>query len=151
MAPQAHSVMLETDPPELAEQARRIQGELSRALGTGPLTGEYVPPLDIFESDQAIELVVDLPGVDPSALQIVSKGGLLLVAGIKTPRRPRGDSSFHLLERGYGRFARTVRFSRACDPSRATARLAGGELRISVPRVVERRGGLITIPLTEPA
>jgi hypothetical protein len=37
-----------------------------------------------------------------------------LIAGQKMPRRS-GDASFHLVERGYGRFARVVRLTTACD------------------------------------
>jgi HSP20 family molecular chaperone IbpA len=55
-------------------------------------------------------------------------------------RRGGVDSSFHLVERGFGRFARTVRIGRACDGSRAHARLVKGELRISIPKIAERRG-----------
>jgi HSP20 family molecular chaperone IbpA len=67
------------------------------------------------------------------------------VAGDKAPRRGRGDSSFHLVERGFGRFARIVRFSTPCDAGRGRAVLEKGELRISLPKVTERRGRAIPI------
>ena len=51
-----------------------------------------------------------------------------------------------LVERGFGRFARTVRFTTPCDTAHATAVLEKGELRISLPKIAERRGR--TIPIT---
>ena len=72
-------------------------------------------------------------------------------AGEKTARRARTESTFHLVERGYGRFARVVRLARACDTSRARATLADGELHISLPKIAERRGKAITIKMGDMA
>ena len=69
----------------------------------------------------------------------------MLIAGEKIPRRGRGDSSFHLVERGYGRFARVARLTKPCDSSQARATLVDGELRISLPKIADRRGRAATI------
>jgi HSP20 family molecular chaperone IbpA len=53
-----------------------------------------------------------------------------------------------LVERGFGRFARAVRLGRACDASRARAAFDRGELRISIPKIADRRGRARTIPIT---
>jgi HSP20 family protein len=71
----------------------------------------------------------------------------VLVAGEKPPRRARGESSFHLVERGYGRFARVVRIGAPCDVGSATAQFVQGELRISLPKMNDRRGRTIQIPI----
>jgi HSP20 family protein len=117
-------------------------------LGRAALTGECSPPLDVLETDDATEIVVDIPAVAPDAVRVVAKGNAVLIVGEKTLRRSRGDASFHLVERGYGRFARVVRLTAASDMSRARATMRAGELRISVPKVKERRGRTITIPLS---
>jgi HSP20 family protein len=79
---------------------------------------------------------------------VLSKGDTLLIVGEKAPRRPRRESTFHLVERGYGRFARVVRLARACDMSNARATMTHGELRVSVPKIDERRGRTIVIEVT---
>src|SRR5205823_2431675 len=114
------------------------------------LTGECSPAIDVFETDEAIEITADLPGVPPSALRVMMKGDAVLVAGEKGAHRSHRESSFHLVERAFGRFARTVRLGRACDASRAHARLASGELRITIPKIAERRGQTIQIPVEAP-
>jgi HSP20 family molecular chaperone IbpA len=86
---------------------------------------------------------VDLPGVEPAAVRVIIKGGAALIIGEKTrggekaPLSGRAESTFHLVERGFGRFARTVRFGRACDAATARATLSDGELRISIGRSIQ--------------
>jgi HSP20 family protein len=132
---------------DFADEVRRIFQELGRALGTDVLAGECTPPLDVYETEQAVEITMDLPGVAPAALRIVVKGSTVLIAGEKAPRRGRGDASFHLVERGFGRFARTVRLLVACDAGNARATLGDGELRVVLPKVRDRRGRAIEVKL----
>ena len=56
-------------------------------------------------------------------------------------------ASYHLAERSYGRFARVVNLTGAFDGTKARARVAGGQLRVVLPLVEERRGRLIAIPV----
>ena len=139
--------MLPSDAGDLGEEARRIFSELDRSGGATGLTGECAPAIDVFESDDALEVFVDLPGVAARAIRIVVKGQTLLVAGEKAPRRGRGDASFHLVERGFGRFASAVRLSVPCNAAAARALLVNGELRITLPKIVERRGRAIQITI----
>jgi HSP20 family protein len=147
MRSRIHAVVLPSEAGEFAEDIRRIFAELGRTLGE-QLTGECAPAVDVYETDETIEITADLPGIDPDALSIVAKGATILLAGLKIPRRARGDSSFHLVERGYGRFARVIRLPAACDSSRARASIVDGELRLSLPKIVERRNAAIRIPIT---
>src|SRR5258706_2550451 len=115
------------------------------------MVGMYVecaPPLDIVETDDRVELVMDIPGVPAASVEIVLSGNVLLIAGQKLPPFcEHGDAAFHIAERSFGRFARAVSLEGAFDAGRATAALAAGELRIVVPRVAERRGQEIPIPI----
>jgi len=144
MRSRIHAVVLPGEVGDFVEEVKQIYRELGRSIGD-TVVGECSPALDVFETDESIEVAVDLPGVDAVSIRVVTKGNSLLVAGEKSPRRGRGDSSFHLVERGYGRFARAVRLSVACDTTRAHAKLVGGELRVSIPKIAERRGRLIPI------
>jgi HSP20 family protein len=105
----------------------------------------------VYETDEALEVRADLPGVEPGSVRLVVKGQVLLIAGEKAPRRGRGESTFHLVERGYGRFARTVRLAVPCDSGSAQATLANGELRLTLPKLADRRGQSISIPIRVPS
>ncbi len=145
MRSRVQAIAIPAEIGDFADEIRRTFLELGRAFGAESLAGECSPPVDVYETDEALEVVVDLPGVDPAAVRIITKGDSLLVVGDKTPRRARGESSFHLVERGYGRFARVVRLGRACDTSKARARIVNGELQITLPKMTERRGKPIAI------
>jgi HSP20 family protein len=140
MRSRVHAVLLPSEVGEFADEVRRIFLELGRAFGAESLAGECSPAIDVFETDESMEVTVDLPGVAPSAVRLLMKADTLLVAGEKAARRGQRDSSFHLVERDFGRFARAVPLGRPCDASRARARFSNGELRITVPKIAERRG-----------
>jgi HSP20 family protein len=146
MRSRLHAVVLPSEPGEFTDDVRRIFFELGRTSGE-MLTGECSPALDVYETDETIEITMDLPGVARDAVRVVGKGQAILIAGEKAPRRSRGDSSFHLVERGYGRFARAVRLTTACDTSRARATITDGELRVSLPKIIDRRSRVIPIPI----
>lgn len=129
---------------DLSDDLRRIFQELDRQGGR-PATaaaGQCTPALDVLETDETVEIVMDLPGVAPSSVRVVLKGGVVLVAGEKVSLSPAGTvaGDFHLVERGFGRFARAVRIAAAFDGSHATAQVSAGELHIVLPRIHERRG-----------
>jgi HSP20 family protein len=148
MRPRVHTVALPSEIGDFADEVRRVFLELGLPFGAESLAGECSPAVDVYETDDTFEIAVDLPGVDPGALRLLAKGDSLLIAGEKSARRARTDSSFHLVERGYGRFARVVRFSRGCDAAKARATLKDGALRISLPKIADRRGRAIQIAIT---
>jgi HSP20 family protein len=145
--PRIHAIAFPSEIGDFADEVRRVFLELGRVFSGESLAGECSPAVDVFETDDALEIAIDLPGVDPVAIRVVAKGESILIAGEKAARRARGESSFHLVERGYGRFARVVRLARACDTSKARATLVDGVLRISVPKIAERREKAITIAI----
>jgi len=140
-----HAVLLPSEVGEFADEVRRIFLELGRTFGAESLAGECSPAIDVFETDETIEVTVDLPGIAPSTVRLLMKADTLLIAGEKTARRGQRESSFHLVERDFGRFARTVRLGRPCDASRARAQFSNGELRITIPKIAERRGRTLQI------
>ena len=98
--------------------------------------------LDVFETQDALDLVLDVPGVPAANIRILVKSGVVIVAGEKDRPEPKrqGSASYHLVERDFGRFARAVRIHVAVDAAKAAATLRDGELRIVLPKIAERRG-----------
>ena len=133
---------------EMNEELRRLVDLLETDGQAAGVAGECAPPFDVLESATAVEIVMDVPGVDRDTLQIVFARGMVLIAGIKRASLcSHADAAFHLAERAFGRFARGVRISGAVDAGRAKATLVAGELRIVLPRLDERRGAQIIIPI----
>ena len=147
-----------SDLGHLAEDIRRLFEDLDRTMcgASGYASGECTPPLDVFETDRALEVRMDVPGVLPASLRVLFKHGVLIIAGVKAPvdATPQGSATFHLVEREFGRFARAVRLNGAVEVAGARARLVQGELRVVVPKLTDRRGRELRIPVesgpTEP-
>jgi HSP20 family protein len=117
--------------------------------GSGP--AECVPAMDVFETASGLEIIADVPGVRADSIRVVYAQGGVAIAGQKVPRScEHRDVAFHLAERAFGRFARGIRLSGAFDAGRARATLTTGELHIVLPRIEERRGRQIRIPITTP-
>jgi len=84
------SVLMTPEFGELTEDVRRLFRELDQQGGTASaaVAGQCAPALDVLETDEAIEIVVDLPGVPRDALRVLLKGDVLVVAGEKIPLSP---------------------------------------------------------------
>jgi len=139
------------EPQDLPEDVRQLFEAIGRkAERSQPSQSvECSPPLDVLETAAGVEILMDLPAVPADALQVVFSRGVLLVAGHKPAPQcaHRTEAAFHVAERAFGRFARIVRLDGSFAAEQAVATLAAGELRISVPRISDRRGREIRIPV----
>ncbi len=141
-----------SDQDSLAADVRAIFEELARQLphDQRAYSGECHPAIDVRENDAAVQVIVDVAGVPPTALRVRFRAGVLLVAGEKAPPADNGHHSFHLVERAFGRFARAVRLAGAFDVTACRATLRDGELTIILPKRTERRGQAHDIAITVP-
>jgi HSP20 family protein len=141
------AVALPAEVGEFADDVQQIFNELGGSFGPESLVGECAPALDVYETDEQLEIAMDLPGVDAVAVRIIIRGSAVLIAGEKAARRGQGDANFHLVERGFGRFVRLVRLTTPCETARTRATLVNGELRITVPKMADRRGQPIRVSI----
>lgn len=139
--------LLRQEAANLAEDAKRLLLELDRDVpGAATSSGECRPSIDILETASTVEVVVDVAGVPKDALRVAIRRDTVLVVGAKLGL-PSPASRIHVAERSYGRFARAVRIGRAIDSRLARAVVANGQLRVTLPRVDDRRGVLIDVPV----
>jgi len=144
-------VLLSSEVRDFTEEVGRLFEDLERSIGSSRRApaGHCTPVLDVRETVDALEVVVDLPGVAPEFVRVLIKNGTVVVVGEK--RSPysagSGDATFHLVERSFGRFARAVKLESAVDAGRARAILSNGELRVSIPKLDDRRGKDILVPV----
>jgi len=92
---------------ELLDTAERLNRTffLRRASTARPV---WEPPVDVFESEQAIWIVVALPGVDPARVELTVEGRELVVAGERSRPRECAHLPVRRLEIPAGRFERRV-------------------------------------------
>ncbi|MCL2029708.1 MAG: Hsp20/alpha crystallin family protein [Deltaproteobacteria bacterium] len=93
----------------------------------------FSPVVDIWETDEGLQLVADLPGVAPEDLTVDLSGGTLTISGRITPS-PAGRKAL-LTEYETGHFYRQFSLSEGLDQSGITAALKEGVLRLTLPRL----------------
>lgn len=94
----------------------------------------FTPPIDIFETDEGLVLLADLPGVTPDTLELQVQDNKLTLFGRVAPQAPE---SARLMHREYqvGHFLRSFILSDEVDHERISAKLNNGVLEVMLPRL----------------
>jgi HSP20 family protein len=122
-----------------------IEGYLRQLLGkeaaaASPWDETDFPPLDIYDTQEGIVIEAELPGIDLASLEVTITGGTLIIEGLKEEVLDQGRVNFLCMERTFGAFRKMIPLLQPIDPSRTRARYRLGVLRITVPKVSEKRG-----------
>ena len=145
---------------ELSEQLRAhlrrmlVRLDELRALAASPNT--WTPPVDVYETEDAVLVSFEVPGVTLDQLRIKVLDSVLKVEGRKERPNPTGKLMsederpirFLCLERSYGSFGFSISIRWPIEADRVTAQLADGLLQIHLPKT-KTCGKEITIPITE--
>jgi HSP20 family protein len=120
---------------ELHREMNRLFDDASRGLAGGrDTTGMALmaPRMDIHESENALELTAELPGVSQNDVDLRIEGDVLTVRGEK--RNERQDKQAHVVERSYGSFQRSLQLPFAPDPAQVEASFDHGVLTVVLPK-----------------
>jgi HSP20 family protein len=111
--------------------------DLNRLFTSQPgVPTTFVPPADVIVDEQGVTVQMDVPGVRPDKLEIELENDVLTVRGERTfpYATDEGDRAVRRVERGFGRFERSLRVPRGLDPESVEASLADGVLTLRIPR-----------------
>ena len=101
--------------------------------GTGA-TGTWEPPVDIYETDDALVLEVELPGVSTDAISVELHEHTLSLSGERT-REPAVTGGQYQREEGrYGAFQRAFRLPTIVDQAKVKATYKNGVLALRLPK-----------------
>lgn len=104
-------------------------------FGTSIETAAFTPHLDISEDDHNFMVAVELPGMEEKEIDLEIKDGNLLIKGEKKfERDEKSKEGYHLVERSYGSFLRTVPLGFDVEPQAIEAVYKKGVLKITVPK-----------------
>ncbi len=95
---------------------------------------EYQPPMDVYETDKAIVVEMELPEVDISLIKIISEGNRLIIEGVKDYSINLERVRFLRLERFKGPFRRVVVLPFTPEPEAIRAVMKKGILKIEVKK-----------------
>lgn len=95
----------------------------------GMLAGE------VEETTKDLLVRIEVPGMRKEDCQISIEGNLLVVKGEKHSEREHRDSTYHVRERAYGAFERSVHLPRTVDSDKAQASYKDGVLMVRLPKL----------------
>jgi HSP20 family molecular chaperone IbpA len=108
---------------------------------SGPV---YTPAVDIFETEGAITVMADMPGVEPENLTIDLRESVLTLVG-RIPSAEDNREDVILREHCTGTFLRQFTLSEAIDQSKIDAKLSDGVLRLELPKVEKAKPRQISV------
>ncbi len=125
-----------------SDENKSLEKSASRApeqTYNGPV---YSPAVDIFESDDRISLLADMPGVKPKDLKIDLRDNTLTLSGrVDVP----ADQASILTEYESGTYFRQFTLSEMIDQAKIDAKLADGVLRLDLPKLERAKPRQITV------
>jgi HSP20 family protein len=121
--------------PRLQEDINRLFGN-ARENESSSATAMWIPLVDIHEYADRFELYVDLPGVDPSSVDLTLDGGILTLSGERPePTRKVGEEAQgRRIERGHGQFHRRFVLPDTVDGEKVNATGSHGVLTVTIPK-----------------
>jgi HSP20 family protein len=138
-----------TEMERLVEMARERGGRALDAVGIkNPPRAEF-PAIDLTETNDAIHLVADLPGVDADLLDVNVTGQTLRVRGTASLLPIGQGGTLHRAERHVGTFERTLMLPCSVDADAAHAEFKNGVLHVRLPKIAEEVGRKIRVRTDE--
>ena len=104
----------------------------------------YVPATDIYETDDALTVVMEIPGVDRQHVNVSLENSTLRIEARIDPADYEGMEPLYT-EYGVGNYARSFELSNKVDRDRISAEVADGVLTLTLPKVKETQPRSIPI------
>lgn len=131
-----------------------IQDELNRLFGrtftgvepTRPTAaGAWMPPMDVYETEDKIVATIELPGIDPKDVEVAVEDSTLTVSGSREFSSEIQEENVHRIERRYGSFSRAITLPPTADTEKVEAAFDKGVLTVEVPKVEKAKPKKIQI------
>ena len=120
---------------QMLARAERLHREVFNAPSPSRSAAvSWEPPVDVLETEDAVLVLVALPGVDPEQVQLVIRNGVLLIAGERVLPRELATAIIHRIELPQGRFERQIRLPAGTYEAPVSA-VADGCLIVKLPKV----------------
>jgi len=133
----------------------RNQFALDRAMNrffemdSEPLPSGF--PLDVIENDQEYVVKASVAGFDPEKIEITYDDNTLSIKGeIEEENKEAADGKYHIRERSYGSFYRSISMPGVIDPEGITAETENGILVVHMPKKPETQPRKIAVASREP-
>lgn len=128
-------------PQELQVQQKR---ELEKKQESTAPARFFVPTTDIFETEESLSLVVEMPGVDKSKVDVSVEDGVLTIQGQLDFTKYEGMQPVYA-EYSIGHYRRSFTLSNKVDQGRISAEMKDGVLTLVLPKAEEAKPRRIAV------
>ena len=128
---------------------RRFDGNLAVAPSSWK-SFNWSVALDVVENDDEFIVKASLPGINPDDLEITFSDNKLTIKGEVTEEEELEEVHYHLRERRYGSFTRSIKLPSGIEADKIVAKYDSGVLNLHLPKVEEVKPKKITIKTSSP-
>lgn len=107
--------------------------------------GDWQPSVDISETEDALEVKVDLPGIKPEDVDISVTDNRLTIQGERKEEKETKEKTVHRIERRYGSFLRTITMPPGAEADKVSAESDNGVITIKVPKAPEAKAKKVAV------
>jgi HSP20 family protein len=101
--------------------------------------GQFAMPIDLRETDDQFIVEATLPGVKPEDIDVTVHGNQLQIQGEMKQEQEQKDERYHLRERRFGRFARTLALPTNIQADQVSCEYRDGMLKVTLPKAEAAR------------
>ena len=109
----------------------RIRDRYSGDFFPAAFGDEWIPPLDLADNGDCFVAEIEVPGVRPRNIDIAVTAEKLTISGEKKQKKVE-EEGYHLIERRYGKFSRSIHLPSSVNPDQVEAHYKDGVLRITM-------------------
>jgi HSP20 family protein len=110
-----------------------------------PMEMEFAPAMDVKETADQVVVKAEVPGIDAKEINISITGDVLTIKGEKKSEREEKEENYHMVERSYGSFSRSLVLPAAVNQDKIEASYDKGVLTITCPKKEEVKPKAIEI------
>lgn len=129
----------------LSDRLNRMFEEMSGFNADNEITGSWTPAVDVYESENAIEIKADLPGMTEKDIDVSVENNTLTIKGERKFENEEKRENYHRVERQYGSFYRSFQLPNTVDVSKINANFKNGILELALPKREETKPKKISI------
>ena len=108
-------------------------------------SADWLPSVDVSESDKEIEVKIDLPGLSPEDVEISLSDHELTIKGERREESEQKEKEFHRVERRHGSFLRRIPLPASADTEHLEANADNGVITVTVPKLPEAKSKRIKV------
>lgn len=99
----------------------------------------WLPALDVSETKNDLVVKAEVPGMDPKDIDISLSDGILTIKGEKKQEKEEKEEDYHLIERSYGAFTRSLQLPKGIQSDKIQATYKNGILKVVLPKSEEAK------------